>query len=81
MLYWSSRILQRMSPLGWLAGGVVLALSFPAVRKRLRSAVVTATAGVMSATDPVKETDICTQDEMGSQIQDTQNMEADLEKR
>jgi len=52
MLLW--RILQRMSPLGWIAGGVVLALSVPAVRKRLMSVATTAIDSVMPSPDNVK---------------------------
>jgi hypothetical protein len=79
MLYWGSRILQRMSPLGWIAGGVVLALSFPAVRKRLRSTAVAATAGVMSAADNIKGMVHDTKDEISTHIQDVPDGEVNLE--
>jgi len=55
VLLWGSRMLQRMSPLGWIAGGLVLALSVPAVRKRLMSVATAATAGIMSATNNTNE--------------------------
>ncbi|WP_371380376.1 hypothetical protein [Sporomusa aerivorans] len=79
MLYWGSRILQLLSPLGWIAGGVVLALSFPAVRKRLRSAAVAATAGVMSATDNIGDMVRDKEEEDSTYLQDVQGIEVHSE--
>lgn len=75
MLLWGARILQRMSPLAWIAGGVVVALSIPAVRTTLRSAAVTATAGVMSAADNIKGIGSHTSNEISNRIQDAQDVE------
>ncbi len=48
------RLLSRTSPSAFLVTGAVLALSFPPVRRGLRSVAVLATRGILSVTDQMK---------------------------
>lgn len=50
-----SRLLSRTSPMLLLATGAAAALSLPPVRRRLRSAAVTATKGALVVADRVKD--------------------------
>jgi phosphopantothenate synthetase len=47
-------MLERTSPAGLLVGGAVLALSIPPVRRALRSAAVSITAGMLTLTERVQ---------------------------
>lgn len=51
-----SRFLQRMSPVGLLLAGTVLALSIPPVRKGIRSAAVMTTRSILMAAGAVQHT-------------------------
>lgn len=55
ILSFGSRLIQRTSPVGLIAGTVALALAIPPVRRGLRSVAVLAAGGILSASDEAKK--------------------------
>ncbi len=55
LLKWGMKALSRTSPLALIAGGVIVALSVPCVKRGLRSAAVTATASMLSISENLRE--------------------------
>ncbi len=53
-LKWGMKVLNRTSPLTFIAGGVILAFS-PSVRRGLRSVAVKATTGMLSVSENLRE--------------------------
>lgn len=54
-LKWGMKVLNRTSPLTFIAGGVILAFSSPNVRRAVRSVAVKATAGMLSISENLRE--------------------------